>query len=75
MDPVLYWNEVTLEADRTTHTTGDPREAQAQGPVGSSRALAVVHLAMHDAWFGITGGDDCYLGDRLPAPAHGADPA
>jgi hypothetical protein len=28
-------------------------EAGAQGPCGSSRAYAIIHLAMHDAYFGI----------------------
>ncbi len=67
VDPILYWNEVAIEADRTTHTTGDPTEAGARGPAGSSRALAIVHLAMHDAYFGINTGDyEPYLGTGLP---------
>lgn len=74
MDPILYWNETALEADRTTHTTGDPREAGAQGPAGSSRALAIVHLAMHDAYFCIHGGQEAYLGNRLPPAPPEADP-
>jgi vanadium chloroperoxidase len=49
----LYWNEVATEADRTTHTTLPPSEVGVQGPAGSSRALAIVHLAMHDAYFSI----------------------
>ena len=53
MDSILYWNEVVNEADRTTHTTEAPSEVGAQGPVGSSRAYAIVHLAMHDAYFSI----------------------
>lgn len=55
MDPILYWNDVVNEADRTTHTTGAVEERGAQGPCGSSRAYAIVHLAMHDAYFGING--------------------
>ncbi|MGH3934101.1 MAG: hypothetical protein ACRDS1_03815 [Pseudonocardiaceae bacterium] len=72
MDPILYWNDVVNEADRTTHTTSAPAEAEARGPCGSSRAYAIVHLAMHDAYFGINGKFDTYL-SGLPTPAPGAD--
>ncbi|MGH3620920.1 MAG: hypothetical protein ACRDQ5_03905 [Sciscionella sp.] len=70
----MFWNEVATEADRTTHTTGAPSEAGVQGPVGSSRALAIVHLAMHDAYFGInTELYEPYLGADLPSVSAGAD--
>ena len=72
MDPILYWNDVVNEADRTTHTTGAQEEARSQGPAGSSRAYAIVHLAMHDAYFSINGKYDPYL-TGLPTPAPGAD--
>src|ERR687894_1840809 len=72
VDPILFWNEVALEADRTTHTTRAPSEVEVQGPVGSSRALAIVHLAMHDAYFSINEKYEPYM-DGLPTPAPGAD--
>jgi hypothetical protein len=72
MDPILYWNDVATEADRTAHTTVAPTEPH--GPAGSSRALAIVHLAMHDAYFGINPGFAPYLGAGLPAVPAGADP-
>ena len=72
MDPILYWNDVVNEADRTTHTSGAPEEAGARGPCGSSRAYAIVHLAMHDAYFGINGRYVPYLVD-LPTPEPGAN--
>ncbi len=52
-DPILYWNAVAMEANRVAHTVVDAREAAARGPIGSSRAMAIVHLAMHDAYFSI----------------------
>ncbi len=73
MDSILYWNEVAIEADRVTHTTLDPSEGGSRGPCGSSRTLAIVHLAMHDAFFGIHGGHEPYLGRELPTVPHGAD--
>ncbi|OAR23590.1 hypothetical protein A8W25_13695 [Streptomyces sp. ERV7] len=72
MDQILFWNAVALEADRTTHTTGAPAEAGTRGPCGASRALALTHLAMHDAYFAIHPGHDCYLGDSLPEAPVGA---
>ncbi|WP_170149750.1 vanadium-dependent haloperoxidase [Rhodoplanes roseus] len=45
--PVLYWNHVALEMNRITHSLGGPQT----GPTMSSRALGLLHLAMHDAYF------------------------
>lgn len=48
-DPILYWNEAALEANRVSHTNG---RGEQTGPTLSSRALAMVHLAMYDAYVG-----------------------
>lgn len=50
-DPILYWNAVALEANKVSHTNGVNEQT---GPTLSSRALAIVHLAMYDAFAGIT---------------------
>jgi vanadium chloroperoxidase len=50
IDPILYWNEVALEANRTDFSQDKPEQA---GPTLSSRALAIVHLAMYDAYAGV----------------------
>jgi hypothetical protein len=74
VDPILYWNEIVNEADRTTHTTGAPSEARSQGPCGSSRAYAMMHLAMHDAYFSINSKPHgTYLANLQPQPKSGAD--
>jgi vanadium chloroperoxidase len=52
MDPILYWNEVALEANRVSHTNGKNEQT---GPTLSSRALAIVHLAMYDAYAAVRG--------------------
>jgi hypothetical protein len=52
MDAILYWNEVALEANRESHTNGKKEQT---GPPLSARALAVVHLAMYDAFAGASG--------------------
>ena len=64
--PILYWNEVALEANRESHTNGKKEQT---GPTLSSRALAIVHLAMYDAYAGASGYPPdlpAYLG--VPAP-------
>jgi Vanadium chloroperoxidase N-terminal domain/PAP2 superfamily len=53
-DPILFWNHICNEANRFDHTA--PMKGKAQGgPTRSSRATAIVHLAMHDAHFGVVG--------------------
>lgn len=47
-DSILFWNAVALEANRVSFS--DPAKAEQQGPTLSSRALAIVHLAMYDAY-------------------------
>ena len=51
MDSILFWNAVALEANRVSHSDPDKREQN--GPTLSSRALAIVHLAMYDAYAGV----------------------
>lgn len=52
MDSILYWNDVALEANRESHSN-DKKEQT--GPPLSARALAIVHLAMYDAFAGASG--------------------
>jgi vanadium chloroperoxidase len=67
-DSILFWNAVALEANRLSHSDPDKREQN--GPTLSSRALAIVHLAMYDAYAGIVSGPNFprYL-SPAPAPA------
>lgn len=64
-DSILFWNAVALEADRISHS--DPAKMEQNGPVLSSRALAIIHLAMYDAYAAIIGG--------APFPRYLAPPA
>jgi vanadium chloroperoxidase len=68
-NPIREWNAVALEANRVGHTTGF--DGAALGPTQSARALAMVHLAMHDAYFAITGQYPTYL-PGLPTVPPGA---
>ena len=48
MNSVLYWNAVLLEVSRRDFTRGFVN-SQNPGPIGTSRAMAMVHLAIRDA--------------------------
>jgi hypothetical protein len=74
-DAILFWNTVALEVVRTSHT--DPDKRQQNGPALASRALAIVHLAMYDAYAGVVGGAGFprYLNPAVPPPpAPGTSP-
>lgn len=65
-DSILFWNAVALEANRVSHSDPDKREQN--GPTLSSRALAIVHLAMYDAFAVVAGGLPRYLPGPPPPP-------
>jgi hypothetical protein len=48
VDPILEWNAVAIQIDQTSYS-GYGTNDQA-GPTRSSRALAIEHAAMFDAW-------------------------
>jgi Vanadium chloroperoxidase N-terminal domain len=57
-DIILYWNAVAIEANRESHSVPNGEQT---GPTLSARALGIVHLAMHDAYFAIVGGQVPYM--------------
>ncbi|CAA9303491.1 MAG: hypothetical protein AVDCRST_MAG93-4765, partial [uncultured Chloroflexia bacterium] len=67
-DSILFWNDVALEANWVSHTNGLQEQT---GPPLSARALAIVHLAMHDAYVAADGaaGYVPYLPGLPAAPA------
>jgi Vanadium chloroperoxidase N-terminal domain/PAP2 superfamily len=54
LDGIMFWSEVCNECNRLDHTTGT-NPAFNRGPTLSSRATAIVHIAMHDAFFSVAG--------------------
>ena len=71
-DPILYWNAVALKANRVSHTNG---KGEQTGPTLSSRALAIVHLAMYDAFeasVAAAGASTPYLGLTVGAAEAGS---
>ncbi|MEK6676777.1 MAG: hypothetical protein AABZ47_14130 [Planctomycetota bacterium] len=76
MAHILYWNASALEANRRdfSNVPGTNKQSPEQGgPTLSSRAMAMVHLAMYDAHAGVTGSASLppYL-PGLPAPPPGS---
>jgi vanadium chloroperoxidase len=69
---ILYWNYVGLELNRLTHSVAGPQS----GPPISARALGILHLAIHDAYFTIkpVTGINTYLAAGLPTAQHLNDP-
>lgn len=58
-DPILDWNGVALEINKLDHSVGQLQEQP--GPTRSSRALAIVHVAMYDAFVSVDGVNTPYL--------------
>src|ERR1051325_8171870 len=59
VDPILEWNGVALDVNRISYSGGVVNDQL--GPTRSSRALAIVHAAMFDAWNSINNKFTPYL--------------
>jgi hypothetical protein len=59
VDPILEWNAVTLQVNQTSYSGSDGNDQA--GPTRSSRAMAIVHAAMFDAWNSINNRYTPYL--------------
>ncbi len=58
INSILHWNRIALEATRKDFSTDDPTKnpaPQQGGPTRTSHHLAIVHIAMYDAYFGAKG--------------------
>jgi hypothetical protein len=71
---VRHWNSLALDATGLDHTPVSPGETrifgEQLGPTRSSRAMAIIHIAMFDAINSIAGGYDSYT--HLPPAKRGA---
>ena len=61
---VSYWNQIARDASMLDHTPGraDGVIGEQAGPVRTSYALAIVHIAIFDAANAIAGGYESYTG-------------
>ena len=62
MDPILFWNDIAVEVHRRDFVGIPEISPQQGGPTRTSRALAIVHVAMYDAWNGAKATGNNYLG-------------
>ena len=71
LDSVRRWNEIAINASGLDHTPAGPGESRVFGeqfgPCRSSRALAIVHIAMFDTVISVVGGYESYSGVRAPS--------
>jgi hypothetical protein len=75
---VLYWNAAALTANAIDHTPGLPRTplmADQLGPTRTSRAFAIIHIAMFDAINAVRGRYPSYTGLPPAAPETSDDAA
>jgi len=63
---VHHWNEIAIDASGLDHTPVEPGEQRVfgenLGPGRSSRAMAIVHIAIFDAVNAVTGGYQSFAG-------------
>jgi len=68
---VLRWNQIAIDASGLDHTPPAPGEnrdhLENPGPGRSSRAMAIVHIAIFEAVNAVAGGYESYVG-LAPAP-------
>ncbi len=67
---IEFWSDVCLEVTRrdfSKKSDGSPAKPDQGGPTRTSRAMAIIHLAMHDAYFGTTAPATTYLQRLTPA--------
>src|SRR5437762_6086770 len=71
LDSVRRWNEIAINASGLDHTPAAPGESRVfgeqLGPCRSSRALAIVHIAMFDTVNSVVGEYESYSGVRAPS--------
>src|SRR5436309_8993752 len=74
MDSIRRWNKFAIDAAGVDHTPAAPGENRAfyeqLGPGRSSRAMAIVHIAMFDTVNALVGEYQSYTGVQAPSAPH-----
>lgn len=78
-DAIHRWNLIAISATGLDHTPLRPGEdrifGQQLGPGRSSRAMAIIHMAIFDAINGVIGDHHCFSGELHPHGAVSVDAA
>jgi len=72
-DAILHWNALAIEATRVDYSTPDPAISPTPEQLGATRVarlLAIVHLAMYDAYEGVRGGPTYLAYSASDKPRH-----
>ncbi|HVR36550.1 MAG TPA: vanadium-dependent haloperoxidase [Methylomirabilota bacterium] len=76
---LLRWNRIAVDASGLDHTPVAPGEdrvfGEQLGPCRSSRAMAIVHIAMFDSMASVMGGWRSYTGVQAPSGPSSLDAA
>jgi len=79
LDSLHRWNVIAINASGLDHTPVAPGEnrvfGEELGPGRSSRAMAIVHIAMFDALDAVVGGYTSYTGTQAPPGPMSVDAA
>jgi hypothetical protein len=71
----IYWNTIATEAQRQDYSYAAPTAPEQPGPCYTARAMAIVHIAMHDAFISVTKEGETYLTyDNVPAFSKEGEP-
>jgi hypothetical protein len=78
-DRLRHWNQIAIDASGLDHTPTGPGDSRVfgeqLGPGRSSRAIAIVHIAVHDAINAIGGRYATYTGIQRASPLASVDAA
>lgn len=75
MDTILYWNDVAMEVHRRDFDQPPGSAPEVGGPTRVSRAFAIVHASMYNAWTATTAGlAQVYAPTAMPVPPAGLNP-
>ncbi|MEQ1661768.1 MAG: vanadium-dependent haloperoxidase [Thiobacillus sp.] len=75
MDTILFWNDVAMEVHRRDFDQPKGSMPEVGGPTRVSRAFAIVHASIYNAWTATTAGlAQVYAPVPMPLPPPGLNP-